>query len=189
MNEIRSDIQGILHHVIQVTSTRYRINSPVGIRSLQEQVSNGWCGETVFQVSTTQIAAAWCWSVGIGKGWPHRSQQADRVASSGANKESDSIIATFHLDPNPPISEHSIRGSSKHRKRWQTVVGREPWWISLMRIKCKKSGSTHQTSPSAAVHALMTCLCCTSKYSMCVHANLVHSDTTICIHIWPTPQL
>ena len=48
MNEIRSDIQGILHHVIQVTSTRYRINSPVGIRSLQEQVSNGWCGETVF---------------------------------------------------------------------------------------------------------------------------------------------
>ena len=137
--------------------------------SLQDQLTNGCCGKTVFQVGATQIAG--CWSVGIGTGWPHQSQGGSR--QSGIRWRQQGIWFNHrrrHLaSPSKPPKYLHIRSEADQ------TTGRGGRLRSVDfpdADKMQKSGSAYQTSPSDAVHALITRLCCTSKYSMCILVNL-----------------
>ena len=158
-------------------------------------MTNGCSGKTVFSSRRNADCSAL-----VSRNW----QELTTSEPSGLDKVASSVASKWHLaaPTRNPIPSRLPPGISNINPNISTIDQRlirspeevadcgQNHWISLMPIKCKKSGSTNQTSPSDAVHALMTRLCCTTKYPMC--AKLAQCVTLctqcqwnriICIHI------
>ena len=141
-------------------------------------MTNGCRGKTVFSSRRNADCSAL-----VSRNW----QELTTSEPSGLDKVASSVASKWHLaaPTRNPIPSRLPPGISNTNPNISTIDQRlirspeevadcgQNHWISLMPIKCKKN----QTSPSDAVHALMTRLCCTAKYPMCIKLAQCHCDT------------
>ena len=138
-------------------------------------MTNGCSGKTVFSSRRNADCSAL-----VSRNWQELTTSEpsglDKVASKWHQVWHQSVASKWHLaaPTRNPIPSRLPPGISNTNPNISTIDQRlirspeevadcgQNHWISLMPIKCKKS--TNQTSPSDAVHALMTRLCCTAKY-------------------------